>query len=263
MHRERAFPWGYGHILIFGSIAATGAGLHVAAYYIGDEAHIDATATVLTVAVPSWCTCSRSSRCTRSWSVLTLFALYTFPGPCRRPIPPRPAGRDRSAAHHSRNACRYWCADGDLPRRAHARAPRNRHRLRDRRTPARGHRSSAHCRLRQASQRLDAVITHARFLGPAGCLPARSPSTPAVLGFAPMRTRHRRSAAVSGRVRPPASHRGARPQDRLHIDGVRDHRDVVSRVTLDELDAHQADRHERHRQPATMRRTRPGGWIGR
>jgi low temperature requirement protein LtrA len=65
-HRERAFPWGYGHILIFGSIAATGAGLHVAAYYIGDEAHIDATATVLTVAVPVVV------------YVLTLFALYTF-----------------------------------------------------------------------------------------------------------------------------------------------------------------------------------------
>jgi low temperature requirement protein LtrA len=30
VHRERAFPWGYGHMLIFGSIAATGAGLHVA-----------------------------------------------------------------------------------------------------------------------------------------------------------------------------------------------------------------------------------------
>jgi low temperature requirement protein LtrA len=51
-HRERAFPWGYGHMLIFGSIAATGAGLHVAAFYIGHEAHIGATATVITVAVP-------------------------------------------------------------------------------------------------------------------------------------------------------------------------------------------------------------------
>ncbi len=66
VHRERAFPWGYGHILIFGSIAATGAGLHVAAYYIGHEAHIGATATVLTVAVPV------------AVYVLTLFALYTF-----------------------------------------------------------------------------------------------------------------------------------------------------------------------------------------
>ena len=66
VHRERLFLWGYGHILIFGSIAATGAGLHVAAYYIGHEAHIGATATVLTVAVPL------------AVYVLTLFALYTF-----------------------------------------------------------------------------------------------------------------------------------------------------------------------------------------
>jgi low temperature requirement protein LtrA len=65
VHRGRVFPWGYGHILIFGSIAATGAGLHVAAYYIGDEAHIGATAAVLTVALPV------------SVFVLTLFALYT------------------------------------------------------------------------------------------------------------------------------------------------------------------------------------------
>jgi low temperature requirement protein LtrA len=52
VHRERAFPWGYGHMLIFGSITATGAGLHVAATYISHEAHIGATATVITVAVP-------------------------------------------------------------------------------------------------------------------------------------------------------------------------------------------------------------------
>jgi low temperature requirement protein LtrA len=50
--RRRSFPWGYGHILVFGSIVAVGAGLHVAALYIGHEAHIGATATVLTVAIP-------------------------------------------------------------------------------------------------------------------------------------------------------------------------------------------------------------------
>ena len=66
MHRERALPWGYGHTLIFGSIAATGAGLHVAATYIGHEAHIGATATVLTVAVPV------------AVFAFALFGLYTF-----------------------------------------------------------------------------------------------------------------------------------------------------------------------------------------
>ena len=32
-HRERIFPWGYGHILIFTAISATGVGLHVAASF--------------------------------------------------------------------------------------------------------------------------------------------------------------------------------------------------------------------------------------
>ena len=51
-HRERVFPWGYGHILIFTAIAATGAGLHVAASFIEHQAHISGVATVLSVAVP-------------------------------------------------------------------------------------------------------------------------------------------------------------------------------------------------------------------
>ena len=51
-HRERAYLWGGGHILLFGSIAATGAGLHVAAYFLEGIATLDTTATVLTVAVP-------------------------------------------------------------------------------------------------------------------------------------------------------------------------------------------------------------------
>jgi low temperature requirement protein LtrA len=51
-HRERAFPWGYLHILIFGSLAATGAGLHVAAYVIEHEAHVSAMFAVLSTALP-------------------------------------------------------------------------------------------------------------------------------------------------------------------------------------------------------------------
>ena len=51
-HRERGFVWGYGHLLIFGSLAATGAGLHVAAYVIEDVAHIGDVAAQLTVVVP-------------------------------------------------------------------------------------------------------------------------------------------------------------------------------------------------------------------
>jgi low temperature requirement protein LtrA len=66
VHRNRAFLWGYGHMLVFGSIVATGAGLHVAAYYIGGEAHISAAATVLTVVVPV------------TVYVFALFGLYTY-----------------------------------------------------------------------------------------------------------------------------------------------------------------------------------------
>ena len=39
-HRERGFIFGYGHLLIFGPLAAMGAGLHVAAYRLEGEAEI-------------------------------------------------------------------------------------------------------------------------------------------------------------------------------------------------------------------------------
>jgi low temperature requirement protein LtrA len=51
-HRERAFRFGYGHLPIFGALAAMGAGLHVAALSLEDEAKIGATGTVLSVAIP-------------------------------------------------------------------------------------------------------------------------------------------------------------------------------------------------------------------
>jgi low temperature requirement protein LtrA len=51
-HRERAFRFGYGHLLIFGALAAMGAGLHVAALSLEDKAKISATGTVLSVAIP-------------------------------------------------------------------------------------------------------------------------------------------------------------------------------------------------------------------
>ena len=65
-HRDRSFAWGYGHILIFGSLAAVGAGLHVAALYLEHHTTIGAVGTVLSVAVPL------------AVYVLTLFGLYTL-----------------------------------------------------------------------------------------------------------------------------------------------------------------------------------------
>ncbi|MDQ0239440.1 MULTISPECIES: low temperature requirement protein A [Arthrobacter] len=50
--RHRAFAFGYGHMFIFGSIAATGGGLHVAALFIDHAALISATVVVATIAVP-------------------------------------------------------------------------------------------------------------------------------------------------------------------------------------------------------------------
>jgi low temperature requirement protein LtrA len=51
-HRERSFVWGYGQMVIIATIVATGAGLHVAAYFIEHKAHVGPLATVLCVAIP-------------------------------------------------------------------------------------------------------------------------------------------------------------------------------------------------------------------
>ena len=52
-HRERSFFWGYGHMLVYGSIAAVGAGLHAVQYFIEHHTKLTATETLLTVAVPT------------------------------------------------------------------------------------------------------------------------------------------------------------------------------------------------------------------
>ena len=51
-HRERSFRYGYVHYLVIGSIVATGAGLHAAAYYIEHRSKLSSVETVLTVAIP-------------------------------------------------------------------------------------------------------------------------------------------------------------------------------------------------------------------
>ena len=52
LRRNRSYLFGYGHIPIFAAIAATGAGLHVAAYFIDHEAHVSAAIAVASIAVP-------------------------------------------------------------------------------------------------------------------------------------------------------------------------------------------------------------------
>jgi low temperature requirement protein LtrA len=65
-HRERGWAFGYGHLLIFGSIAAMGGGIHVAAYGLDGEAAVGTTAIVLSAAIPV------------AVYVLTLYALYSL-----------------------------------------------------------------------------------------------------------------------------------------------------------------------------------------
>jgi low temperature requirement protein LtrA len=51
-HRGRAFPFGYGHLVIFAALAAIGGGLHVAALNLEGKTAIGQTATVLSVVIP-------------------------------------------------------------------------------------------------------------------------------------------------------------------------------------------------------------------
>jgi low temperature requirement protein LtrA len=51
-HRNRKWAWSYGHILLFGAVAAVGAGLHVAAYAVEGVATIGTVGAVLSVAIP-------------------------------------------------------------------------------------------------------------------------------------------------------------------------------------------------------------------
>jgi len=56
-HRKRKWAWGYGHIILFGAIAAVGAGLHVAAYAAEGSATIGTVGVVLSVAIPVFVFC--------------------------------------------------------------------------------------------------------------------------------------------------------------------------------------------------------------
>lgn len=65
-HRNRAVFWCYGHLVSYAAIAATGAGLHVAAYVIEGVSSVGVVGAVVAVAVPVLL------------FELCLFALYTY-----------------------------------------------------------------------------------------------------------------------------------------------------------------------------------------
>ena len=50
--RELSFRFGYLHLVVFGAIVGTGAGLHAAAYYVEHHSKLGAVGTVLSVAIP-------------------------------------------------------------------------------------------------------------------------------------------------------------------------------------------------------------------
>lgn len=52
VHRRLSFRYGYLHVVVFGSIVGTGAGLHVAAYYVEGHSHLGAASTLLSVVTP-------------------------------------------------------------------------------------------------------------------------------------------------------------------------------------------------------------------
>ena len=64
--RGRSFGWGYGHIPLFASVVAAGAGLHVAAYLVEGKTELDVFGTLLTTAIPV------------AIYVLGIFVLYAY-----------------------------------------------------------------------------------------------------------------------------------------------------------------------------------------
>lgn len=65
-HRNRVWWWSYGHMVIYGAIAATKAGIHVAAYVVEGTAEIGTLGAVLSIAVPVLL------------FAVALFGLYTY-----------------------------------------------------------------------------------------------------------------------------------------------------------------------------------------
>jgi low temperature requirement protein LtrA len=51
-HRRMGFVFGYGHIVLVAAVAAIGAGLHVAAYYLEHKATLSSMGALLTVVIP-------------------------------------------------------------------------------------------------------------------------------------------------------------------------------------------------------------------
>ena len=85
-HRERSFGWGYEQMLLFGALVAVGAGLHVAAYHLGDDYDVSSMTTVWSVAIPLGA------------YLVGLYGLYAADHPHPRPVPSAAGRRVRCGA---------------------------------------------------------------------------------------------------------------------------------------------------------------------
>ena len=106
-------------------LAAIGAGLHVAAYYLEHETTLGPTGTVLSTAIPV------------SIYVAALYGIYAAFTRASRPVPPLAAGGDGRRARALGRPRRAGRGGRRLPPRAHVRARRHGRRLRDARPPPR------------------------------------------------------------------------------------------------------------------------------
>ena len=70
----RSMVFGFGHVVLYASIAATGAGLHAAAYLVEHHSELDAGQTVLTMVIPV------------AVFVLALFTIFHLLFPGRDPL---------------------------------------------------------------------------------------------------------------------------------------------------------------------------------
>ena len=123
-HRERAFPFGYGHLVIFASLAAMGGGLHVAAFELEGESEIGATGAVLSVAIPF------------AIFVAVFYGLYSLLMRARDPFHVGLVAATAALVVLSVGLATAGGEHGGLPDRAGPRPGRHRARLRDHRPPA-------------------------------------------------------------------------------------------------------------------------------
>ena len=139
-HRRRAFAFGYGHLVMFASLAAMGGGLHVAALFLERQTSIGETATVLSVAIPV------------AVYILALYVLYSLVMRTADPFHLDAARRNGRRARRGGAAGGRRRRHGRLPGRADAGAGRDRRRLRARRPPAHRGGDRAHRPVRRGAR---------------------------------------------------------------------------------------------------------------